>query len=183
MYGVAVREIATVGAPVLRQKAKKVTSSSGATERLVQDMLDSMRAANGLGLAAPQIGVPLRVIVVEMPENDEDPHGGEHYVLCNPKIVKASKELEEGEEGCLSVPGLVGEVVRAVAVTVKGATPKGKRVRYKARGLLARAFQHEIDHLNGVLFVDRVESPEKLHRIVLPEEGEEEREREAALTW
>jgi len=182
---VAVREIVTVGAPILRRKAKKVTSFGETTERLVQDMLDSMRAANGLGLAAPQIGVPLRVIVIEMPEDDENPHSDERYVLCNPKIVRASKELEEGEEGCLSVPGLIGEVVRATAVTVKGATPRGKRVRHKAHGLLARAFQHEIDHLDGVLFVDRVESPEKLHRIVPPEEEGEEGEgkREAALTW
>ncbi|MFH1928819.1 MAG: peptide deformylase [Chloroflexota bacterium] len=180
----AVREIVTVGAPVLRQKAKKVTSFGETTEKLVQDMLDSMRAANGLGLAAPQIGVPLRVIVVEMPENDEKPRGGERYVLCNPKIVRSSKDLEEGEEGCLSVPGMIGEVVRATAVTVKGATPRGKRVRHKARGLLARAFQHEIDHLNGVLFLDRVESSEKLHRVVPPEEGEEgEGKRDAALTW
>ena len=181
----AVREIVTVGAPVLRRKAKKVTSFGEATERLAQDMLDSMHAANGLGLAAPQIGIPLRIIAIEMPENDEDPHGGERYVLCNPKIVKASKELEEGEEGCLSVPGLVGEVVRAAAVTVKGATPKGKRVRHKASGLLARAFQHEVDHLDGILFVDRVESPEKLHRVIRPEEEGEEGggERESALTW
>lgn len=179
----AVREIVTVGAPVLRQKAKKVTSFGETTERLIQDMLDSMRAANGLGLAAPQIGVPLRVIVIEMPENDEKPHG-ERYVLCNPKIVRSSKDLEEGEEGCLSVPGLIGEVVRATAVTVKGATPRGKRVRHKARGLLARAFQHEIDHLNGVLFLDRVESSEKLHRIVRPEEeGAEKAGEQAALTW
>ena len=166
----ATKEIVTAGAPVLRQKAKKVTSFGETTERLVQDMLDSMRAANGLGLAAPQIGVPLRVIVIELPANEEDPHGGEHYILCNPKIVKASKDLEEDEEGCLSVPGMIGDVVRAVAITVKGVTPRGKRVRHKARGFLARAFQHEIDHLDGVLFLDRVESSEKLHRSVRPEE-------------
>jgi len=176
---VAVREIVTVGAPVLRQKAKKVTSFGETTERLVQDMLDSMRAANGLGLAAPQIGVPLRVIVIEMPENEERPPSRERYVLCNPKIVRSSRDLEEGEEGCLSVPGMVGDVVRATAVTVKGTTPRGKRVRHKARGLLARAFQHEIDHLDGILFLDRVESSEKLHRIVPPKDGEGG----AALTW
>ena len=181
----AAREILTVGAPVLRQKAKKVTSFGEATERLVQDMLDSMQAANGLGLAAPQIGVPLRVIVIEMPEDDEDPHGGKRYVLCNPKIVKTSKELEEGEEGCLSVPGWWGEIVRSVAVTVKGRTPRGKKVRHKARGLLARAFQHEIDHLNGVLFIDRAESTEKLHRIIPPTEDDKEEsgERDRAVTW
>lgn len=180
-----VRDIVTVGAPVLRQKAKKVTSFGQTTEKLVQDMLESMRAAKGLGLAAPQIGVPLRVIVIEMPEDDEDPYGGRRYVLCNPKIVRAGKDLEEDEEGCLSVPGLVGEVVRATAVTVQGATPKGKRVRYKAKDLLARAFQHEIDHLNGVLFVDRVESTEKLRRVGRPEEegDEEERQQGTALTW
>jgi len=182
---VAVREIVTVGAPVLRQKAKRVTSFGAATERLVEDMLDSMRAANGLGLAAPQIGVPLRVIVIEMPENVDDPYGGKRYVLCNPEIVKRSKDQEESEEGCLSVPGWWGEIVRAVAVTVKGSTPRGKRVRYKARGLLARAFQHEIDHLDGILFIDRVASKEKLHRVRPPEEEDsaEDRGKEAAPTW
>ena len=139
-----------------------MTSFGGATERLVQDMLDSMQAANGLGLAAPQIGVPLRVIVIEMPEDDEDPHGGRRYVLCNPKIVKTSKELEEGEEGCLSVPGWWGEIVRSVAVTVKGKTPGGKKVRHKARGLLARAFQHEYDHLEGIMIKDRLGAAAKL---------------------
>jgi len=177
---VAVREIMTVGAPVLRQKAKRVTAYGDTTERLVQDMLESMRAANGLGLAAPQIGVPLRVIVIEMPEDNDDPNAGERYTLCNPQIVKASKDQEEGQEGCLSVPEIVGEVRRSSAVTVKGRTPKGKRVRVKASGLLARAFQHEIDHLDGILFIDRAESPEKLHRVTAPDEDLEEG---AALPW
>jgi peptide deformylase len=179
---VTVRKMVTAGAPVLRQKAKKVTSYGEATERLVQDMLESMRAAGGLGLAAPQIGVPLRVIVIEMPEDYDHPDAGKRFVMCNPKIVKASKEQEEGEEGCLSVPEMVGAVSRSTTVTVKGRTAKGKSVRLKGTGLLARAFQHEVDHLNGVLFVDRVESPDKLRRVV-PSEEEAEEGQEATPNW
>ncbi|MBC7261245.1 MAG: peptide deformylase [Chloroflexi bacterium] len=164
----AKRDILVAGEPVLRQKAKKVTSFGPFLEGLVTDMLDTMRAANGLGLAAPQIGVPLRVIVIEMPaEEDEEGNEiqpGQLYVYCNPEIVKAYGE-EEDEEGCLSVPGYVGMVKRAAVVTVKGQDLKGRPIRTKAEGLLARAFQHEIDHLDGKLFLDRVESPEKLRRI------------------
>jgi peptide deformylase len=136
-------------------------------------MLDTMHAANGLGLAAPQIGVPLRVIVIEMPaETDEDGNElqpAELYVYCNPEIIESAGELED-DEGCLSVPGYVGLVKRAARVTVKGQDAKGRRVRTKAEGLLARAFQHEIDHLDGVLYIDRVDSPEKLHRVTREEQ-------------
>ncbi|MBC7233099.1 MAG: peptide deformylase [Chloroflexi bacterium] len=164
----AKRNILVAGEPVLRQKAKKVTSFGPFLEDLVTDMIDTMRAVNGLGLAAPQIGVPLRLIVIEMPA-EEDEEGNEIqpsqlYVYCNPEIVKAYGE-EEDEEGCLSVPGYVGIVKRAAVVTVKGQDLKGRPIRTKAEGLLARAFQHEIDHLDGKLFLDRVESPEKLRRI------------------
>ena len=142
----------------------------------MQDMLDSMRAASGLGLAAPQIGVPLRVIVIEMlPETDQEGYEiqpAQLYVYCNPEIIRASGE-EEDQEGCLSVPGYVGEIKRATVITVKGRDTSGRKIRTKANGLLARAFQHEIDHLDGILFVDRVESPEKLHRIEPDEEGSE----------
>ena len=137
-------------------------------------MLDSMHAANGLGLAAPQIGVPLRVIVIEMlPETDQEGdkiQPAQLYVYCNPEIIRARGE-EEGQEGCLSVPGYVGEIKRATVIPVKGRATRGRKIRTKAKGLLARAFQHEIDHLDGILFVNRVESPEKLHRIEPDEEG------------
>lgn len=168
--------ITLAGDPVLRQKAKKVKSFGPSIQALVTEMLDAMRAEDGLGLAAPQISVPLRVIVIEMPaeldEEGKEIHPGELYVYCNPEIVEATGE-QEGPEGCLSVPGYVGQVKRATAVTVKGQDAKGRKIRTKAQGLLARAFQHEIDHLNGVLFIDRVDSPEKLRRIQ-PDEEEED---------
>src|SRR5574341_299165 len=160
----AIREILTAEYPVLRQIAKKVKRVDASTQKLIDDMLDSMRAAHGLGLAAPQIGVSLRVLVVEMPEDKEDPHSGERVILVNPELIKVEGE-QFGEEGCLSIPGYVGMVRRALKVTVKGLNRKGKGVRVKGEGLLARALQHEIDHLNGILFTDRLEKPEDLYRI------------------
>lgn len=169
--------ITQAGESVLRQKAKKVKSFGPSLEALVTEMLDAMHAADGLGLAAPQIGVPLRVIVIEMPaeldEEGNETHPGKLYVYCNPEILEASGE-EEDQEGCLSVPGYVGQVKRATSVTVKGEDTRGRKIRTKAKGLLARAFQHEIDHTNGILFIDRVDSPEKLRRI-RPDEEEADR--------
>lgn len=127
-------------------------------------MLETMHAANGLGLAATQVGVSLRVLVIEMPQDDEDPHSGEQVVLVNPEIVKSEGE-QFGEEGCLSVPGYIGMIRRAMRVSVKGLNGKGKEVRVNGEGLLARALQHEIDHLDGVLFTDRLEKPEDLYRL------------------
>ena len=168
--------ITQAGEPVLRAKAKKIKSFGPSLEALAAEMLDAMHAADGLGLAAPQISVPLRLIVIEMPaELDEDGneiHPGELYVYCNPEIVEASGE-EEDQEGCLSVPGYVGQVKRATSVTVKGQDLKGRKIRTKAQGLLARAFQHEIDHINGILFIDRVDSPEKLRRTRSGEDEDE----------
>lgn len=169
----AIREILASERPVLRQKAKKVKRVDATTQKLIEDMLESMHAAHGLGLAAPQIGVGLRVLVIEIPEDKEDPHprkerggsaSGEQVILINPEIVKAEGE-QFGEEGCLSIPGYVGMVRRALKVSVKGLNRKGKEVRVKGEGLLARALQHEIDHLDGVLFTDRLEKPEDLYRI------------------
>ncbi len=160
----AVREIVTSEQPVLRQKAKKVKRVDASTQKLIDNMLDSMRAANGLGLAAPQVGVSLRVLVIEMPKDEEDPHSGEQVILMNPEIVKSTGE-QFGEEGCLSIPGYVGMVRRAMRVSVKGLNRKGKQVRVNGEGLLARALQHEIDHLDGILFTDRLEKPEDLYRL------------------
>ena len=161
------KPIRTASDPVLRDKAKRVTSFGPALKALIDEMVDSMYAANGLGLAAPQIGVPLRVIVIEMPEETDEEGNivspAERYVICNPEIVKVQGQ-EEDDEACLSVPGYFGLVKRATRVTVKGQDVDGHRIRVKAEGLLARAFQHEIDHLDGVLYVDRVESPENLRR-------------------
>jgi peptide deformylase len=160
----AVREILTSEQPVLRQKAKKLKRVDASTEKLIDDMLESMRAGHGLGLAAPQIGVSLRVLVIEMPEDPEEPHSGEQVILVNPEIVKAEGE-QFGEEGCLSIPGYIGMVRRAFKVAVKGLNRKGKEIRVTGSGLLARALQHEIDHLDGILFTDRLEKPEDLYRI------------------
>ena len=167
----AVRPIVQADNPILRQKSKKVKRFGRALQNLVDDMVETMHAVNGLGLAAPQIGVSQQVIVVQLPEDEEDPQSGKLYVLCNPEIVKTAGE-EESEEGCLSVPGFVGDVRRAAVVTVKGLDRHGKKIRIKAEGLLARAFQHEIDHINGTLYIDRVDSPEKIRRIVPVEEQE-----------
>jgi peptide deformylase len=169
----AIREIIQPDNPVLRQKGKKVGNFGKALQTLIDDMVETMRAAPGVGLAAPQVAVSQRVIVAEPPEDEEDPTSGKLYVVVNPEIVRASKEMEEGVEGCLSIPGWAGQVERHVAVMVKGLDRQGKPLRIKAQGYLARILQHEIDHLDGVLFIDRITDPEKIWRIPPPgEEGE-----------
>jgi peptide deformylase len=170
---VAVREVIFADNPILRKKSKKVKNFGEALQVLIDDMVQTMHAANGLGLAAPQIGVLERVIVIQLPEDEEDPQSGKLFALCNPQIVRAVGE-EEGEEGCLCLPGYAGEVKRATSVTVKAQDRRGKKVRIKAEGFLARVFQHETDHLDGILYIDRVDSPDKIRRIVLPEEVEVE---------
>jgi peptide deformylase len=141
-------------------------------------MVETMVEANGIGLAAIQVGVPERVIIVQLPpepepeaEDEQNPDSGELYVIINPELARKSREVEDGIEGCLSVPGWVGEVERHSAVTVKGLDLRGKRVRIKAEGLLARVFQHEIDHLDGILFTDHIEDPDRIWPV---EEGQEE---------
>lgn len=160
----AIRRINTSDEPVLRQKAKKVKKIDASTQALIDDMIDTMRDAPGVGLAAPQIGVSLRVIVVETPEDEEDPSSNTKLQLINPEIIKSEGE-QTGEEGCLSIPGFVGIVKRKMDITVKGQNRKGKDVKVKASGYLARILQHEIDHIDGVLFTDRIENPEDLFRL------------------
>jgi len=143
--------------PVLRQKAKRVPSIDVSVQRHIDDMIQTMQQANGVGLAAPQVGISLRVIVLQIP-------GQEPIALINPEIVKRIGE-QEVTEGCLSVPGYYGEIKRSAEVTVKGKDRRGKVVRIKATGLMAEALEHEIDHLNGVLYIDHIESPEKLHKV------------------
>jgi len=155
---VAVRKMCCLpGDLVLRQKAKRVPTVDGSIRRLIDDMVATMQQQGGVGLAAPQIGVSLRVVVIQLP--DEEP-----FALVNPEIVKRSGEREV-VEGCLSVPGYAGDIRRSVSVTVKGWDRWGKPVRIKATGLQAQALEHELDHLNGVLFVDHVESPDRLRRV------------------
>jgi peptide deformylase len=167
------RTIVTLPDAVLRRKARPVTTFDKDLQTLIDDMVDTMRDAPGVGLAAPQVGVSQRLIVVEYAEPPED--GDEEtevkpklYVVANPEIVKASEEKVLGVEGCLSIPGLVGEVDRYSTVQVKGLNRRGQPMKIKAEGWLARIFQHEIDHINGVVFPDRAT------RVWKPEPDEEE---------
>jgi peptide deformylase len=160
-----------LGDPVLRTKTHKVTQFTEKLQALVDGMVDLMREQNGVGLAAPQVGISERIIVVQTPEDEEEPGSGQLYVMLNPEIVRASTEMVEGIEGCLSIPGYVGEVSRHESVTVRSQDLKGRKKRIKAEGFLARVFQHEIDHLEGVLFIDKLVAPDRIWRV---EEGEEE---------
>ena len=159
----ALREIITVPHDTLRRKARPVTRFDAALQTLIDDMIETMREAPGVGLAAPQVNVPLRVIVVEYGEDEERPP--KLYVMVNPEITRHSRETEIGTEGCLSIPGVMGDVERYTRVTVKGFTRHGQPMKRKLNGWVARIFQHEIDHLNGVLFTDkatRIYTPEEL---------------------
>ncbi len=165
----ALREIITLPNPILRRKARKVSVFNKDLQTLIDDMVETLRDAPGVGLAAPQVAVQERVIVVEYAEDEEDEDGPKKlYVVVNPEIVQASTETENGVEGCLSIPGLAGEVDRFRQVTVKGQNRRGQPTKIKAEGWLARIFQHEIDHLDGVLYVDRAT------RVWKPKESEEE---------
>ena len=151
-------EIVTLPDPILRRKARTITRFDTELQTLIEDMIETMRAAPGVGLAAPQVGISDRLIVVEYPEDDEQEDAPKKlFVVVNPEIKETSAETEMGIEGCLSIPGLHGEVERALAVSVKGQTRRGQPFKIKARGWMARIFQHEIDHLNGVVFTDRAE--------------------------
>ncbi len=153
----ALRKIVTLPDDVLRRKARKVTDFGADLQELIDDMVETMREAPGVGLAAPQVAVPLRVIVVEFGDEEDEEAPAKLYTLVNPEIIRASNEHIVGAEGCLSIPGFVGDVERSEAITVKGLNRRGKPTRIKAGGWLARIFQHEIDHLDGVLFIDRAE--------------------------
>ncbi|MCK4965074.1 MAG: peptide deformylase, partial [Dehalococcoidia bacterium] len=142
---------------VLRQKAKRVSNIDGSIQRLIDDMVDTMHEIEGVGLAAPQVGVSLRVIVVELP-------GEETLALVNPQIVKRSGERPVAE-GCLSIPGYQGELKRSVKVVAKGLDHHGREVRIKGEELMAQVLEHEIDHLNGVLYIDHLESIDKLSKL------------------
>ena len=151
----ATREIVTTPDPVLRKKARKVSDFGPELQKLIDDMVETMRAAPGVGLAAPQVNVSQRVIVVEYGDEEDEEAPAKLYTLVNPEIVRYSTETVLGNEGCLSVVGYQGEVDRFLQVTVKALNRRGKPVKIKAKGWTARIFQHEIDHLDGVLFVDR----------------------------
>jgi peptide deformylase len=162
----ALREIITIPEPILRKKARKVTEFGPELQTLIDDMVETMREAPGVGLAAPQVASPLRVIVIEYGDEENEDAPPKLYTMVNPEIVRVSEETVVGTEGCLSIPGFIGDVERLEQITVKGQNRHGQPMRVKANGWLARVFQHEIDHLNGVLFTDRA------LRIWKPAEGE-----------
>jgi len=162
----AIRKIITTENPILRQKAKKVHRFDPSLQKLVDDMFETMHTAGGVGLAGPQIAQSIRVFVAEYEDHK--------IAVFNPEIVKAEGE-EIGPEGCLSIPGYVGENIRRSAkVLVKGQDVRGKPIRLPAEGWFARIVQHEIDHLDGVLFIDRLDRPEDLREVTDEEIAEEE---------
>jgi peptide deformylase len=154
----AILKIRTLPDPVLRQKAKRVTTIDGSIQKLIDDMIDTMRTAVGVGLAAPQVGVPLRIAIIEIP-------GEEVITLINPEIIKRQGERVV-EEACLSVPDYQGEIKRSMTVKVKAQDRHGKEIRIKGEDLLAQALEHELDHLNGTLYIDHIEGTDKLFKII-----------------
>jgi len=162
----AVLPILTQEASILRQKAKRVARVDSAIRQLIDDMVDTMVAAPGVGLAAPQVGVGLRVVVIKTDNN--------LHALVNPEMVKWEGE-QVGLEGCLSIPGYVGEVKRHMQVVARGLNRHGKPIKIKGDGLLARAIQHEIDHIDGILFTDRLTRLDTLRKVE-PQEEEKEAE-------
>ena len=152
-----IREIISLPEPVLRRKARKVTDFGQELQTLIDDMVETVRLAPGVGLAAPQVNVPLRVIVVEFGDEEDEEVPPKLYTVVNPEITRFSEESETAAEACLSIPGYAGDVSRSLGITVKGFNRRGQPMRVKANGWLARIFQHEIDHLDGVLFIDRAE--------------------------
>lgn len=159
---------------ILRDKAKKIKTFDANLRKLADDMLETMHANAGVGLAAPQVGLSIRLLVAEFEPEKESKERGFRVALCNPEIVKVNDEVADGLEGCLSIPGWVGEVPRHTQVTVKGQTPEGKEVRIKAHDYYARVLQHEIDHLNGILFTDRIVDISTLHKLDPATTSEEE---------
>lgn len=143
--------------PVLRRKTKRVLKIDKSVFHLVEDMMDTLEESEGVGLAAPQIGVSLSVIVIWMPED-------EPFAIINPEVVKRIGKREV-EEGCLSLPGYQGKIKRAESVTVKGIDVEGKPIRIRAKELLSQALEHEIDHTNGILYIDHLESPDNLYKL------------------
>jgi peptide deformylase len=150
--------------PVLRKKAKKVTRIDRSILQLIDNMIDTMKAVSGVGLAAPQVGVSLKIAVIQIPEQDV-------IVLINPEVIKCGG-VRELTEACLSVPGYYGEIKRSIWIKVKAQDVHGKEFRLRGEGLLAQALEHEIDHLNGKLYIDHLDSPDKLQKVMPPQENE-----------
>ena len=160
----AILPIRTVPDPVLRQKAKRIKAIDKSVRKLISDMQETLRTASGAGLAANQVGQTLRLIVLNVP-------GADCKVVVNPEVIRriGSRVVNEG---CLSIPGYVGEIKRSELVRVKGQDVRGKEIKIKAEGLLAEVLEHEIDHLNGILYIDHLESPEKFRKLEPPKPPE-----------
>lgn len=161
----ALREVITVGDARLRERSRPVQTITPEVKQLIEDMVETMHDSDGIGLAAVQVGELVRIIVVELPEDEEVWGSGLRYTVINPEIVKASSETETGTEGCLSVPGYAGEVERSTEVLIRGLDPHGSKFRLRPKGFLARVFQHEIDHMNGILYIDRLVEPDRIWRV------------------
>lgn len=183
----AILEVVTPPHPVLRQEARQVSNFGPELQQLIDNMVETMRAAPGVGLAANQVAVPLQVIVVELPLTEPDesddpdeppppPHAGELFTLVNPRITWRSRGTAEGVEGCLSLPGIVGEVERHEEVRVQALDRHGRKFSMRFKDWMARIFQHEIDHLKGVLFTDHIDDPEKIWSVTPGEEESAEAE-------
>ena len=182
-------QIVTLPDEVLRKKARPVAKFDDELQTLIDNMIETMRAANGVGLAAPQIGQSIQLAVIEtLPKVDEEgediPDSRELFVIANPRIVWESREVIDGIEGCLSIPGYVGEVERAYAVRIRAQDRRGKNIKLRLKGWTARIFQHEIDHLNGVLYIDKLTDRENFwtdeeYYQMRQEEFEESEESEA----
>ncbi len=151
--------------PILRQKVRPLTRFDAEIQTLIENMIDTMRESNGVGLAGPQVNFPYRLAVIEsLPKKDEAgneiENSRELFVVANPEIIWVSREMADGIEGCLSIPGYLGEVERHEAIRVRCQDRNGRKIRLRLDGWTARIFQHEIDHLNGVLYIDKLTAPE-----------------------
>jgi peptide deformylase len=166
-------EIVQYGNPILRAKGKRIETIDDRTRELAQNMIETMHAANGVGLAAQQVGEPLQLAVLDVSQVEDRPttmklngHAVDvatvmPLVLLNPEI-EAGRETESGTEGCLSFPEITGEIDRAISIEVRARNLDGEPVKIETTGFLARAIQHEVDHLNGILFIDRMSSAAKI---------------------
>jgi peptide deformylase len=154
----AIMPIIKMDNPVLHQKAKKVRKIDDSIQKLIDNMIETLHDIEGVGLAAPQVGVPLQVVVIQLPDEEDV------ITLINPEVVKISEETEMMMEGCLSLPGYNADVKRSTSIAVRAHDRQGKLIRVKGEGLLAQALQHETDHINGIVFVDHLESVDKLRK-------------------
>lgn len=161
----AILKVARMGHPILRRTADPIPSGavgSSELEGLLKDMFLTMREYAGIGLAAPQVHVPSRVVVVSHPWTEDSEAEDAPAILLNPEIVEHSEEVEYGWEGCLSIPDIRGEVQRWTSIRVRATSPTGESMDFEADGFPARVIQHEVDHLDGILFLDRMETLERL---------------------